>query len=83
MDDKELPKKMLWKNLGGQRDVTDRNQDGLTGQRKTQGNWVVAIGWRLPSIEVATEICSRKPRPTQGYRAGDDDYSYPASGKQE
>jgi hypothetical protein len=25
-------------------DVADRNQDGLMGWRKTQGNWVVEIG---------------------------------------
>ena len=37
-------------------DVADRNQDGLTGERKTQGNCVVEIGWRLPRIEVAGNI---------------------------
>jgi hypothetical protein len=31
MDDKELPKKILWTNPGDQEDVADRNQDGLTG----------------------------------------------------
>ena len=31
MDDNELPKKMFWTNPGGQEDVADRNQDGLTG----------------------------------------------------
>ena len=26
------------------KDVADRNQDGLTGWRKTQGSWAVEIG---------------------------------------
>jgi hypothetical protein len=38
-----------------------------------QGNWVVEIGGRMPNIEVAGEICFRRPRPTQGCRADDDD----------
>jgi len=32
-------------------DVADRNQDGLTDWRKTQGNWVVEIGARILRIE--------------------------------
>ena len=27
----------------------------------------------MPSLQVAGDICLRKPRPTQGCRAGDDD----------
>jgi len=54
-------------------DVADRNQDGLTGWRKTQGNWVVEIGGRMPRIEVAGDICLRRPRPTQCCRVDDDD----------
>jgi len=54
-------------------DVADRNQDGLTGWRKTQGNWVVEIGGRMPRIEDVGDICLRSPRPTQGCRADDDD----------
>jgi hypothetical protein len=42
------------------------------GQRKMQENWVVEIGWRLPRIQVAGDICL-KPRPTQGCTANDDD----------
>jgi hypothetical protein len=42
-------------------------------QRKTHENWVVETGWRLPRIEVAGDICLMRPRPTQGYRANDDD----------
>jgi hypothetical protein len=29
--------------LGVKADVADRNQDGLTGWRKTQGSWAVEI----------------------------------------
>ena len=54
-------------------DVADRNQDGLMGQIKTQVNRVVEIGWRMPRIEIAGEMCLRLPRPTQGCRADDDD----------
>ena len=53
--------------------VADRYQDGLTGWRKKQGNWFVETGWRIPMIEVAGDICLRRPRPTQGWRADDDD----------
>jgi hypothetical protein len=38
----------------------------------TQGNWVVEIGGRMPRIEVAGDICLRRPRPTQGSRADGD-----------
>ena len=54
-------------------DAADRNQDGLTGKMKMQGNWVVGIGGRIPRIEVAGDICLRRPKPTQGCRADDDD----------
>jgi hypothetical protein len=54
-------------------DVAERNQDGLTGWRKTQGNWVVEIGGRMSRIEDAGNICLRRPRTTQGCRADDDD----------
>jgi hypothetical protein len=57
-------------------DVADRNQDGLMGQRKTQGNWVVETGGRMSRIEVAGDICFRRPRTTQGSRADDDNYDY-------
>jgi hypothetical protein len=53
-------------------DVADRNLAGLTGYRKTPGNWAVEIGGRMPSIEIAGDIFLR-PRPTQGCRADDDD----------
>ena len=53
-------------------DVADRNQDGLMGWRKAQGNRVVEIGW----IEVAGDICLRRPRPTQGCRTDDDDFPF-------
>jgi hypothetical protein len=38
-----------------------------------QGNWVVEIGWQMPWIEVAGDICLRRPRSTQGCRPNDDD----------
>jgi len=50
------------------KDMADRNQDVLTGWRKTQGNWVVGIGGRMPRLEVAGNICLRWPRLTQGCR---------------
>jgi hypothetical protein len=28
-----------------------------------QGNWVVEIGGQIPTIEVAGNICLRRPRP--------------------
>jgi hypothetical protein len=56
--------------------VADRNQDASTGQRKTQGNWVVEIGGRMSRIEVAGDICLRRPRATEGCRADDDDHRH-------
>jgi len=44
--------------------VNDRIQDGLTRYRKTQGTWVVEIGGWMPRIEVAGDICWRRPRLT-------------------
>jgi hypothetical protein len=55
--------------------VAYQNQDGLTGWRKIQGNWVVKIGGQMPRIEDTGDICLRRPRPTQGCRADDDDLS--------
>ena len=40
---------------------------------KTQGNWVIEIGGRMPRIEVAGDICLRRSRRTQGCIADDDD----------
>jgi hypothetical protein len=39
---------------------------------KTQGNWVVEIGVRVPKIEDAGNICLKRPRPIQGCRSDDD-----------
>jgi hypothetical protein len=39
-----------------------------------QGNWVAEIGGRMSRIEVASDICLRRPRSNQGCRAGDDYY---------
>jgi len=43
------------------------------GWRKTQGNWAVEIGRQMPRVDDAGDICLRRPRPTQGCRANDDD----------
>ena len=40
---------------------------------KRPQNWMVEIAWRLPSTEVAGDICLKRPRPTEGCRADDDD----------
>jgi len=55
-------------------DVADQNHEGLAEQRKEQGKWVLEIGWQLPRIKVAGDICLR-PRSNQGCRADyvDDD----------
>ena len=65
-------RKYFGQNLEVNEDVADRNQGGLTGWRKTQGNWVVETGWRLPRKEVTDDICLRRPRPKQGCRIDDD-----------
>jgi len=40
---------------------------------QTQGNWVAEIGGRISRMEVAGELCLRRPRPTQGCGADYDD----------
>jgi len=37
-------------------DAADRNPDGLTGQRKRKGNWIVDTGGRMSKIEGADDI---------------------------
>jgi hypothetical protein len=54
-------------------DMADRNQNGLTGWRKTQGNCVVETGGRMSRIEVTGDLCFRRPGPSQGCKADDDD----------
>jgi hypothetical protein len=73
MDENELPKQILWTNSEVAEVVVDRNEDGLMGWRKTQGNWVVEICGRMPRIEDTSDICLRRPRPTQGCRVDDED----------
>ena len=63
----------MGKPLEVNEDLADRNQDGLTGYRKTQGNWVLEIGWQMSRIEVGGDICLRRPWPTQCCRVHDDD----------
>jgi hypothetical protein len=55
-------------------DVADRNQDEWVGWRKTQGNWVVEMGWWMPRVEVADDICMRRLRLSQSCRAAAADY---------
>jgi len=65
MDENELLKKIFWTKPGGQR-----------GRGRPKSRWidmVVEIGWRIPRIDVAGDICLSRPRPTQGCRANDDD----------
>jgi hypothetical protein len=38
MDENELPKRYCGRTVEVNEDVADRNQDGLTGWRKIQGN---------------------------------------------
>ena len=54
-------------------DVTDRNQNGLRGWRKTQGKWFGEISERMSRIDVAGDICLRRPNSAQGCTADDDD----------
>jgi hypothetical protein len=35
----------------------------MAGWRKMQGNWVLEFGWQVPRIEVADDICLRRPTP--------------------
>jgi hypothetical protein len=66
-------KRYSGQTLKANKDVADQNQDVLMGQRKTQRNWVAEIGGQMPRIEVAGNICLKRPRPTQGCGADDDD----------
>jgi len=45
-------------------DVDERNQDGLTGLRKTQGNLVEETGGGMPRTQVAGDIRLKRPKPT-------------------
>jgi hypothetical protein len=54
-------------------DIADRNQDRLTGRRKTKGNWVVEIGGRMSKIGGAGDIWLRRPRTSQGCRADEEE----------
>jgi hypothetical protein len=40
--------------------------------RKSQGNWVVEMSGRMHRMEVADDVCLRRPRPTQVCRANVD-----------
>jgi len=62
MDENILPEKYYGQTLEIIKDMANRNQDGLMGQRKMQGNWVLEIGWQLPRI-VATLLEEAKAHP--------------------
>jgi hypothetical protein len=69
MDENELLEKILWINPGGQR-----------GRGRPKSRWIDVVeedarklccrNW--PRIEVADDICLRRPGPTQGCTAYDD-----------
>jgi len=53
MDENEYPIIYYGQTLEVNMDVADRSQDGLTGQKKALGKWVVEIGGRLHRMVVA------------------------------
>jgi hypothetical protein len=70
MDENEIPKKVMWINPGVQRGrgrPKSRWIDGVEEDARKLGctNWTVEV----PRIEVADDICLRRPRPTQGCKA--------------
>jgi hypothetical protein len=75
MEDNELPKEILWTYTGVQRGrgpPKPRWIDGVKEDARKLGcrNWRAGV----PRIEVAGDICLRRPRLTQECRAdGDDD----------
>jgi len=68
MDEKDLPKQILWTKPRG-----ERGRGKPKSRRKTQGNWVVEIGGWMSRIEDAGDICLRGKRPAQGCRADNND----------
>jgi hypothetical protein len=47
---KNYQKRYCGQTLQVNEGMANRNQDGWTGLRMTQANWVVEIGWRMPMI---------------------------------
>jgi hypothetical protein len=73
MDDNELPNKILWTNPGGQRGC-GRPKSRWIDEVEKDARKVGCRNWRAMSrIEVAGDICLRRPRPTQSCTT-DDDY---------
>jgi hypothetical protein len=72
MDENELPKKLVltnpWRSTRTWPTKIKMDWQG----RGRQGNWILEIGWQMPRIGVAGDICLRKPSPTQDFRADDD-----------
>jgi hypothetical protein len=56
MDDNELPKKILWTNLGGQRGDGRTKSSCIDRIAEDARYWVVDIVGRIPRIEVTGEI---------------------------
>ena len=73
MDDNELPKEILCTNPGGQGGRGRPKSSEIDGVQEDARSWFAEIGWRMPRVEVAGDVCLKRPRPTQGCRADDDD----------
>jgi hypothetical protein len=52
--------------------VVDQSEDGLTGAEEDARKLGCKIGGRKPRMHVAGDICLRRPRPSQGCTADDD-----------
>jgi len=59
--------------LGGHRGHSRPKSNWIDRVEEDARNWVLEIGWQMPRIEIAGDICLRRPRPTQGSRANDDE----------
>ena len=69
----KLPEKILWTNPGGQRGRVRPKSRLIDGVEKEARKPGCRFGGRMPKIEVAGDICLRRPRPTQGCKVRDDD----------
>jgi len=73
MDDNESPINILWTNPGVQRGHGRLKSRWIDGVEEDARKLIVEIGWWMPWTEVASDICLRRPRFTQGRRPDDDD----------
>jgi len=58
--------------IGGQRGRGRLKSRWIVGVQEEAGN-PAETGWRLPRIEVAGNVCLRRPRPNQDCRSDDGD----------